>query len=73
MASDGWNPLHLAYKYYHEGNIDLAGDIIENFSKSLCKNLSSKEIASLVKTDIKQFCGSVRQHDDQTVLIIKIQ
>lgn len=37
------------------------------------KNLSGKEIASLVKTDIKQFCGSVRQHDDQTVLIIKIQ
>lgn len=37
------------------------------------KKLSGKEIASLVKTDIKQFCGSVRQHDDQTVLIIKIQ
>ena len=44
LASDGWNPLHLAYKYYHEGNIDLAGDIIENFSKSLCKNLSSKDM-----------------------------
>ena len=29
--------------------------------------------AGLVKTDIKQFCGSVRQHDDQTVLVIKIQ
>ena len=37
------------------------------------KHLSGKEIAGLVKTDIKQFCGSVRQHDDQTVLIIKIQ
>ena len=37
------------------------------------KKLSGKEIASLVKTDIKQFCGSVRQHDDQTVLVIKIQ
>ena len=44
LASDGWNPLHLAYKYYYEGNIDLAGDIIENFSKSLCKNLSSKDM-----------------------------
>ena len=44
LASDGWNPLHLAYKYYHEGNVDLAGDIIENFSKSLCKNLSSKDM-----------------------------
>ena len=44
FASDGWNPLHLAYKYYKQNNIDLAGDIIENFSKSLCKNLSSKDM-----------------------------
>ena len=44
FASDGWNPLHLAYKYYKNDNIDLAGDIIENFSKSLCKNLSSKDM-----------------------------
>lgn len=44
FASDGWNPLHLAYKYYKDNNIDLAGDIIENFSKSLCKNLSSKDM-----------------------------
>lgn len=44
FASDGWNPLHLAYKYYKQDNLDLAGDIIENFSKSLCKNLSSKDM-----------------------------
>lgn len=44
LASDCWNPLHLAYKYYKNNNIDLAGDIIENFSKSLCKNLSSKDM-----------------------------
>lgn len=44
FASDGWNPLHLAYKYYKNGNIDLSGDVIENFSKSLCKNLSSKDM-----------------------------
>lgn len=44
MASDGWNPLHLPYKYYKEGNIDLAGDLIENFAKSLTKNLSSKDM-----------------------------
>jgi len=42
--SDGWNPLHLPYKYYKEGNIDEAGDLIENFSKSLTKNLSSKDM-----------------------------
>ncbi len=44
FASDGWNPLHLAYKYYKMDNIDLAGDIIENFAKSLTKNLSSKDM-----------------------------
>lgn len=44
LSSDGWNPLHLSYKYYHDNNIDLAGDIIENLSKSLCKNLSSKDM-----------------------------
>lgn len=44
FASDGWNPLHLPYKYYKQGNIDLAGDMIENFSKSLTKNLSSKDM-----------------------------
>lgn len=34
--------------------------------------LSSKEIASLVKADIKSFTGTTRQHDDQTLLIIKV-
>jgi len=33
FASDGWNPLHLPYMYYKSGNIDLAGDLIENFAK----------------------------------------
>lgn len=41
LSSGGSNPLHLAYKYYKENNIDHSGDIIENFSKSLTKNLSS--------------------------------
>lgn len=44
LSSDGWNPLHLPYKYYKNNNIDLAGDLIENFSKSLTKNLSSKDM-----------------------------
>ncbi len=34
---------------------------------------SSKEIANLVKTDVKKFTGSAHQHDDQTLLVIKIQ
>ena len=44
LASDGWNPLHLPYKYYKEGNIDEAGDLIENFASSLTQNLSSKDM-----------------------------
>ncbi len=35
-------------------------------------NLSGKEIAAIVKEDIKKFIGSARQHDDQTLLVIKI-
>lgn len=37
------------------------------------KDAGSKEIASLVKADLKNFTGSARQHDDQTLLVIKIQ
>jgi len=44
LASDGWNPLHLPYKYFKDGDIDEAGDMIENFAKSLTKNLSSKDM-----------------------------
>jgi type IV secretion system protein VirD4 len=44
FASDGWNPLHLPYKYFKSGNVDEAGDMIENFAKSLTKNLSSKDM-----------------------------
>lgn len=34
---------------------------------------SSKDIANLVKADIKNFSGSATQHDDQTLLVIKIK
>ena len=44
LASDRWNPLHLPYTYYKEGNIDDAGDLIENFTRALTKNLSSKDM-----------------------------
>lgn len=33
---------------------------------------SAKDIISLVKNDLKQFNGNVRQHDDQTLLVVKI-
>ena len=34
---------------------------------------SGKDIANLVKTDIKKFIGTEALHDDQTLLILKIQ
>lgn len=37
------------------------------------KHLSGKEIAEHVKTDILKFTGVDNQHDDQTLLIIKVQ
>ncbi len=33
----------------------------------------SKELANLVKADIKNFSGNAEQHDDQSLLIIKLQ
>ncbi len=36
-------------------------------------NLPGKDIANLVKTDIKKFIGTEALHDDQTLLIVKIQ
>lgn len=37
------------------------------------KHLSGKEIADKVKNDIAKFSGTGHQHDDQTLLVIKIQ
>lgn len=34
---------------------------------------SGKDIANRVKADIKTFCGNTELHDDQTLLVIKIQ
>ncbi|MBP5442817.1 MAG: SpoIIE family protein phosphatase [Treponema sp.] len=45
----------------------LLGVIKTNHSKP------GKEIANLVKADIKNFSGTAEQHDDQSLLIIKIQ
>ncbi len=35
-------------------------------------NASSKDLAKIVKDDVKKFSGSVSQHDDETLLLIKI-
>ena len=52
------------------GNQYSADKLIDTIKSN--SKLSSKEIASLVKADIKNFTGSTRQHDDQTLLIIKV-
>ncbi|NLK46375.1 MAG: SpoIIE family protein phosphatase [Treponema sp.] len=41
--------------------------IIEN------AKLKASDISAKIKNSIKDFCGNARQHDDQTLLIIKIQ
>ena len=35
--------------------------------------LSGREIANLVKSDVKKFIGTAMLHDDQTLLVVKIQ
>ena len=34
---------------------------------------SGKDIATAVKNDVKKFIGTADQHDDQSLLVIKIQ
>ena len=33
----------------------------------------SKELANIIKNDVKNFSGNANQHDDESLLIIKIQ
>ncbi len=40
---------------------------------SLNASKSGKDIANLIKADVKNFAGEADQHDDQTLLVIKIQ
>lgn len=35
--------------------------------------LSGREIANLIKSDVKKFVGNAMLHDDQTLLVVKIQ
>lgn len=45
---------------------------LERIIKANC-NSSGKDIANLIKADVKNFAGEADQHDDQTLLVIKIQ
>ena len=48
---------------------------VENLAEVLKTNsaLSGKDIADKVKDDIKKFIGTEKLHDDQTLLVVKIQ
>ena len=48
---------------------------IENLKKVIIKNADSaaKDISNRVKDDLKKYCGSAQQYDDQSLLVIKIQ
>ena len=48
---------------------------VENIRKLITENASLKaqDIAAKIKKNLKEFCGSVNQHDDQTLILIKIE
>lgn len=63
---------------YTDGIVEALNEDGQQYSKESLLNVirknhnsSGKDIANLVKADVKKFSGSVGQHDDQTLLIIK--
>lgn len=48
---------------------------VENLKKVIVKNsgANAKEISNKVKDDLKKYCGTAQQYDDQSLLVIKIQ
>ena len=48
---------------------------IENLKKVIVKNsgAAAKDISNRVKDDLKKYCGSAQQYDDQSLLVVKIQ
>jgi len=48
---------------------------IENLKKVIAKNAgaAAKDISNRVKDDLKKYCGTAQQYDDQSLLVIKIQ
>ena len=47
----------------------------ENLTKIILRNCnaSAKDITNRVKDDVKKYCGTTQQYDDQSLLVIKIQ
>ena len=65
---------------YTDGLVEALNESGQQYSKeSLLRVIqenhakSGKDIARLVKEDVKKFTGSAVQHDDKTLLIVKIQ
>lgn len=56
-------------------NLDGKQYSVDRLEKVIKTNaaLAGKEIANKVKEDLRDFCGSAEQHDDQSLLVIKIQ
>ena len=57
-------------------NLKLAiSNIHGSVKKVIMKNkgVNAKDISSRVKDDLKKYCGSAQQYDDQSILVIKIQ
>ncbi|HSV56301.1 MAG TPA: PP2C family protein-serine/threonine phosphatase, partial [Magnetospirillaceae bacterium] len=47
----------------------------KNLGNSLlrCRGLSAREAISRIRSDLANFAGEARQHDDQTVLVLKMK
>ena len=65
---------------YSDGLVEMLNEQGKQYGNETLMNLiktnhgsSGKDIANLVKADIKNFSGSAPQHDDQTLLVVKIQ
>ena len=48
---------------------------VESIKKLVSENAASKaqDISAKIKKNLKEFCGSTNQHDDQTLILIKIE
>ncbi len=48
---------------------------VENIKKILTENasLNAQDISNKIKKNLQDFCGNARQHDDQTLMVVKIQ
>ena len=65
---------------YTDGLVEALNDRGQQYGKESLEKIikannssSGKDIANLIKADVKNFIGQADQHDDQSLLVIKIQ